>query len=377
MARTLGVAVVGIGWVATEHLKAFANNPHVRVVALCSREEARARARLAQARVEVPGARFTRRYQDVLDAADVDIVSIATPNHLHARQAVAAARAGKHILLEKPTGLDLRELAQIRDAVRAARVRTIVSFELHYNPYLRVARWLREAGWLGSLRFARFQYLSRVTDWYSGWTWARTSRSGRSHLLAAGCHAVDALRWCTGLAITEVSAYHARFTRGYQYPTSIVANMKLGPAGRGDRGQALGQVVSSTDFQMPYTFGVEMMGDRATLAGEHVLWSETPVEIEALRQACPVRGVAFEPHITATGASAIRVVTEMPGSSDVTHHPFQGEIDELVACILEGRETHLDVFDAQQTMEACIAADRSAEHGGRTVRLPLLARPRL
>jgi predicted dehydrogenase len=128
MARTLGVAVVGIGWVATEHLKAFSNNPHVRVGALCSRDEARARARLAQAGVEVPGARFTRRYQDLLDAPDVDIVSIATPNHLHARQAVAAARAGKHILLEKPTALDLRELAQVRDAVRAARVRTIVSF---------------------------------------------------------------------------------------------------------------------------------------------------------------------------------------------------------------------------------------------------------
>ena len=64
------------------------------------------------------------------------------------RWAVAAARAGKHIVLEKPTGLDTRELAAIRDAVRKARVRTIVSFELHYNPYIRFVHWLREAGWL-------------------------------------------------------------------------------------------------------------------------------------------------------------------------------------------------------------------------------------
>ena len=54
----------------------------------------------------------------------------------------------------------------------------------------------------------------------------------------------------------------------------------------------------------------------------------------------------------------------MPGSADVTHHPFQAEIDELVACVLEGRDTSIDVFEAQKTMEVCLAADRSAELGG-------------
>src|SRR2546430_11285877 len=48
-------------------------------------------------------------------------------------------------------------------------------------------------------------------------------RSGRSHLLAAGCHAVDALRWCSGLEPREVSALHTHFTDGYEWPTSIVA----------------------------------------------------------------------------------------------------------------------------------------------------------
>ena len=47
----------------------------------------------------------------------------------------------------------------------------------------------------------------------------------------------------------------------------------------------------------------------------------------------------------------------MPATSDVQRHPFQGEIDELVACVLEGRETHLNVFDAQRTLEVCLAAD--------------------
>ena len=368
--QPLGVGLVGIGWVAIQHLAAFLANPRARVVCLCGRDEARAMRRVRDAGIALQNVRFTRRYADLLESADVDIVSISTPNHLHAEQAVAAARAGKHILLEKPTGLDLTELGRIRDAVRRAKVRTIVSFELHYNPYLRFARWLRESGRLGSLRFARFQYLSRVTDWYSGWNWARTKRSGRSHLLAAGCHAVDAMRWCTGLEAAEVSAYHTRFTSGYEYPTSIVANLKLGKSARSP---VIGQIVSSTDFQMPYAFGVEMMGDRATLRDDLILWNETPVELEELRRACPLRDVRFHAARTPTGADAIRIEAEMPGSADVRHHPFQGEIDELVDCILENRESHLNVHDAQKTMEICIAADKSAERGARPVRLPLLS----
>jgi predicted dehydrogenase len=342
------------------------------MVMLCDRDESGARTRLEASGLGLEGARFTRRFRDLLDAQDVDIVSIATPNHLHAGQAVEAARAGKHILLEKPTGLDLSELRRIRDAVRRAGVRTIVSFELHYNPYLKFVRWLRESGSLGRLHFARVQYLSRVTDWYSGWSWVRTRRSGRSHLLAAGCHAVDALRWCTGLEAAEVSAYHTRFTRGYQWPTSIAVNVKLCEPGRRGEARVIGHVTSSTDFQMPYTFGVELMGDRATVRDDLLLWSEAPLDRAALQAACPIPGVTLRDDHTPTGAAAIRIEAEMPGSADVTHHPFQGEIDELVECVLAGRETHLNVFDAQRTMEICLAADRSAAHGGRPVKLPLI-----
>lgn len=367
--RTLGVGLVGVGWVATQHLAAFAKNPRCRVVALCGRDETRARARLADAGLTFPDARFTTRFRDLLAAPDVDIISIATPNHLHAEQAVAAAKAGKHILLEKPTGLDEAELRRIRDAVRKAGVRTIVSFELHYNPYLRFARWLREEGWLGRLVFARFQYLSRVTDWYSGWSWVRTKKSGRSHLLAAGCHAVDALRWCTGLEVTEVSAFQSTITAGYQWPTSVIANLTMTPSGA-RRGQpVLAQLVSSTDLQMPYTFGVEMMGDKATLRDDLLLWQDTPVDLKALRLACPFTDVTFHEVVTPTGARAIRVETIMPGSADVAHHPFQGEIDELVACVLDDRETHLNVFDADVTMRVCMAVDRSAAKGGRIVKV--------
>jgi len=364
--RAVGVAVCGVGWCASQHIRAFTTNPHARVVLLCARDAARARANLVKYGVAAPDARITTSYDEVLAARDVDVVAIATPNHLHAGEAVAAARAGKHLLLEKPTGLDVDELVRIRDAVREAGVRTIVSFELRYNPFLKFARWLRTSGWLGEIRFARTQYLSRVTDWYSGWSWARTSESGRSHLLAAGCHAVDALRWCSGLEPIVVSALHARFTAGYEYPTSIVANMTL-------EGSALGHVTSSTDFMLPYTFLVELMGDRATLRQDVLQWLDGAVDGAALAAANPFADVSLEPIAGGSAPTAVRIRCLMPDSADVTHHPFQAEIDELVTCVLEDRETSISVFDAQKTMEVCLAADRSAERGGQPITLPLVA----
>lgn len=362
----LGVGVSGIGWCASQHIAAFQRNPHTTVTWLHGRDEDRTRANLAKYDLALPDARFTTRYEDLLASPDVDIISIATPNHLHADQGVAAAEAGKHFVLEKPTGLDPGELVRVRDAVRRAGVRTIVSFELRYNPYLTFAHWLRVSGWLGEIRFARTQYLSNVTDWYSGWDWVRTHRSGRSHLLAAGCHAVDALRWCSGREPVEVSAFHTRFTPGYEWPTSIEVNMVLDNS-------ALGHVTSSTDFMMPYTFGVELMGDRATLQQDLLQWLDAPIDLDALAAANPVRDVRLEHATDVLERPAIRIKTTMPGSADVSHHPFQAEIDELVTCILEGRDTSIDVFDAQKTMEVCLAADRSAELRGQPVKLPLIA----
>ena len=132
------MGVSGVGWCASQHIAAFQRNPHTTVTWVHGRDEARTRANLEKYGLSLPEAKFTTDYEALLRAADVDIISITTPNHLHADQAVAAADAGKHIVLEKPTGLDTGELVRIRDAVRRTGVQTIVSFELRYNPYLKI-----------------------------------------------------------------------------------------------------------------------------------------------------------------------------------------------------------------------------------------------
>jgi len=100
---------------------------------------------------------------------------------------------------------------------------------------------------------------------------------------------------------------------------------------------------------------------------------DQPVDVAALRAANPFPDVALDSADSESGQAAIRIRCVMPDSADVTHHPFQAEIDELVACVLDDRETSISVFEAQKTMEVCLAADRSAELGGQPIALPLVA----
>src|SRR5260370_41586831 len=142
-----GVAVGGAGWCGLQHMAAFQRTPHTVIRWVCGRDVERTRAAMVKAGLALPDVRITSHYDEVLAARDVDIISIATPNHLHAGQAVAAAQAGKHFGLEKPTGLDGPELVRIRNAVRGAGVRTIFSFELRYNPVPESSRLVRPEGW--------------------------------------------------------------------------------------------------------------------------------------------------------------------------------------------------------------------------------------
>ena len=155
-----------------------------------------------------------------------------------------AAQAGKHFVLEKPTGLDQAELIRIRDAVRASGVRTIVSFELRFHPYLKFVHWFRSSGFLGELRFARTQYLSNVTDWYRGWDWVKTTRGGPQPPAGGGVPC----RRCPALVLGQGSG------RGQRLPYPLHRGLRMAdvdPRQRPDGVGALGHVTSSTDFMLP------------------------------------------------------------------------------------------------------------------------------
>ncbi len=342
MSCQIGCAIWGAGWVSGEHLKAYAANPHCKIVAVGSRqaESARRVARAAGADPDTIG--IYTDYDALLADDQVQLLSICTPSHLHVAEGVAAVTAGKHIIMEKPMAVDLAGIRALRDAARGARVKTVVSFVLHWCPSLMNAKALIEAGAIGDIVYAEADYWHGVSDWYGGWEWARTKASGGSSFLFGGCHAVDAIRWLTGREITQVCACSGGWDDRYEYPPTVVGVVKW------DNG-AVGKIGSSVDCVMPYQFNIDIMGTHGSIR-DNKLWSKTLL-----------------PH--AGGWTAIPAI--QPDSGDVEHHPFEGEINHMVDCIRGDLPTCPSIEDAVQTHEVCLAMDRSAAAGGKPVTLPL------
>ncbi|MCD6351995.1 MAG: Gfo/Idh/MocA family oxidoreductase [Armatimonadetes bacterium] len=341
--RKLGAAIHGAGWVSGEHLKAYVRNPHCEVVAISSRREESCRQRAIEAGLDPDQLAVYTSYDDLLADPRVDVLSICTPTDLHVEEGIKAAQAGKHFIIEKAIALDLEGLKALRDAVREAGVKTVVGFVLRLNPSLLNMRRLLDQQAIGKLFYAEADYWHGVSDWYSGWEWARTKRAGGSSFLFAGCHAVDALRWMVGAEATEVAAFSGGWDDRYEYAPTEVAIVKF------DNG-VIGKLSSSLDCVMPYAFNLDLLGDKGTLRDNRI-WA---------------------PELFPGQNDWTEVPCILPDSGDVEHHPFEGEIDHFVECVLGDQESYVNVEDAVRTHELCIAMDLSAERGGELVQLPLL-----
>ena len=133
MSATLGVGIYGAGGVSREHILAYLKNPATEVVAICSRTLDGANARASEFGLS---AKTYDAYDEMLANPSVQVVSICTPHNLHAAGAIKAAKAGKHILVEKPIGLNLNELVALRAAVAESKVKSVASFVLRWNPLI-------------------------------------------------------------------------------------------------------------------------------------------------------------------------------------------------------------------------------------------------
>jgi predicted dehydrogenase len=329
--KELGVGIVGTGWVSTEHIRAFERNPFTRVAAICSREKGRARAK-AESMLLGPCAAYDD-YGAMLRDKDIRIISICTPHHLHAQQAVEAAEAGKHILLEKPIALDLRGLRAIEKAVADSGVKTVVSFVLRWNPLFDLIKSFLAADVIGEIFYAEVDYLHGIGPWYGQYSWNIRKAMGGSSLLTAGCHAVDGLRWFLQKEAVEVFAM-ANFSRGnplkYEYEPNSVTLIRFADG-------TIGKVASSIECVMPYIFNIELMGEEGTIRNNQVFSRKWQGQ-----------------------KSWTAIPTILPDSGDVTHHPFLGEIDHFVECIRSDMESHVNVADAVKTHEICLASEISA-----------------
>ncbi len=339
--KQFGVGLIGTGWVSNEYIKAFQNNPHCEVAAICSRDRGRARAKAAEHGLN--GCAAFDGLAEMLKEGALDIVAVCTPHDQHVEQGIACARAGKHVVMEKPVALTLASLRALDQAIRAAGVRSVTSFVLRWNPMFHNIRAMLEQNLIGEVYYAEVDYLHGIGPWYASWKWLISKQQGGSSLLMAGCHAVDGLRFFMRDEAVEVTACSNKSKSNrlqYEYDPNIVTIIRFASG-------AIGKVASLVECRMPYVFDVRLFGEKGTIRNNQIFTTDWPGQ----------KGWAVIPSV-------------LPDSGDVTHHPFQAEVDHFVECILNGTESHASVADTVKTHEICLGADLSAAEG-RPVRLPL------
>jgi predicted dehydrogenase len=220
-------------------------------------------------------------------------------------------------------------------------VKTVVSFVLRWNPLVLTIRQMLADGAFGRPFFVQTAYWHNVVA--SGYPGATSGprTSPISAMLGGGCHAMDMARYLIGADVTQVTALTKDTVEGHASPANTAALVRFANG-------AMGYISACTEQWMPYVFNVELFGPDGAIRGNRFFSRKY------------------------TGATDfIEIPTVMPDSGDVSHHPFQGEVDHFIECIRAGHESHVSLHDAANTHEACFAADQSAARGGTPITLPL------
>jgi len=330
--KQLGVGIRGAGQVAYEHAKAIENNPHLHLAAVCSRTEESAQRLAAQYN---PAAEVYRHYEDLLADAGVDIVSICMPNYLHAREAIQAYAANKHLILEKPTAISYEELQTLRSAAYKADTRSVVSFVLRWHPMVKNLKALLDQQAIGEIYYIEADYWHGIKKSFSSYNWIRKKEFAGGAMVTGGCHTADIVRYLSGKEVQEVFAYRCKNRPDFDYDTTLVASIKF-------RDDSIGKLSVSLDgLCFPYQFNIDLLGTEGAIRDNRV----------------------YSKSLFPEQTDFITLSSATPNSGAVDHHPFQQEIDNLTDHILHDAPILSDVADACNSMEIVLAIEESAATG--------------
>jgi len=183
----VGFGVIGAGIWGTVHARVYAEDPRVRLVAICDIDRKKAKEVADKFGAES----YYTDFQELVDNPDITAVSVATPDFTHFQPAMAAINKGKHLLIEKPIATRVEEAAKILEEAKKTKIKLMVDFHNRWNPCFLKIKSSIEKGEVGevSLIYLRLSNPSVVPlSWFS---W-----SGKSSVAwFLGSHTVDLARW--------------------------------------------------------------------------------------------------------------------------------------------------------------------------------------
>jgi predicted dehydrogenase len=201
--QTIGVGIVGTGFIGPAHLEALRRN-NINVIGL-----AESTAELAAQKVKDLGIpKAFSSYEEMLSDPSIDVVHLATPNYLHHPQAKAALLAGKHVVCEKPLAMNSQESADLVKTARTTGLVNAINFNIRFYPLVHQARMMVKNGELGDLFIVQGSY---TQDWLllpTDWNWRLEPNLGGTLRAVGdiGSHWLDLMTFVSGQKIKQVFA---------------------------------------------------------------------------------------------------------------------------------------------------------------------------
>ena len=319
------LGVLGAGIIAQSFMEAAPDVSELEVAVICDVAVEAARALAEPQHID-----WVTDYRAVLEDDSIQAVYIALPHHLHEEVTIAAAEAGKHILLEKPMANSLEEADRMLAAQRQAGVKLMIGFTHRFHSELETAKGLIDAGELGRPTLAID--IMTTGGVIPTWFWQK-AEAGGGVLHVNGAHSFDRLRWLMGSEIIEVFAYAETYDSRKTVEDSVVVAIRFANG-------AMGTTVHNwvTDLPVPFKCDLDIHGTGGAIRID--TWNSLEF------------------------SSAHHTWVQRRERDDM----FQKEISEFVGAILQDREPCVTGEDGRRSL-ACVLAAYESARTGKPVRL--------
>ncbi len=341
---TRGFGIVGTGVIATIHAGAIALIPDARLVAVTD-----VAADAAAAFAAAHGCGAEPDLGALLGRSDIEVVCVCVPSGLHAQVGVLAAKAGKHLVVEKPIDVSLDAADRLIEAAQAAGVALTVISQHRFDAGLVELTRLLVGRALGRLVLGEAStkwYRSQA--YYDSAAWRGTHAMDGGSLMNQGIHYVDLLRWCMG-PVTEVTAVCTTQAHQMEAEDTALAIVRFSSG-------AVGTILSSTAAFPGFPQRLEITGTKGTVTVE---------DGQIVRRAF---GAGAEPATAAVagsgapaGAAGPAAVGSDPAALDVASHAAQ--IADLLAAVEAGRQPAVSAQSAREALEIVCAVYESSRTG--------------
>lgn len=332
MEKEIGVGVIGLR-MGRAHLVGYQRHPNTNILGICDIDE----EILNKTKEEFSVPLAVKDYRILLDKKEIQIISVASPDFVHAQQAIDSMEAGKDVLCEKPMTASVQEAKEIVAAVKRTGRRFMVGQVCRYAPGFMLAKKMVVEGDVGELFFVESEYAHSYAESPGIGNWRKDPR--REPFLGGGCHAVDLLRWIAG-DMQEVFAYsNHKCLTDWPVDDCTIAVYRFSK-------NIIGKVMVSIGCLRPYTMRTVLYGTKGT-----IICDNTSPQIQLCKQG---------------NFKSVPSFASFP--VEIESHNVSDEIAEFVDCILNDKPVLTNEIEGAKTVISCLSAVESAKTG-RSVRI--------